>query len=38
MADVSMVALCAMVICYIATLYPAHQASRFNPVEAIRYG
>lgn len=37
-ADVVIVAICAMVICFLATLYPALQASRFNPVEAIRYG
>lgn len=37
-SDVVIVAVCAMVICFLATLYPALQASRFNPVEAIRYG
>lgn len=37
-ADVALVALCAMIICFLATLYPAHQASRYNPVEALRYG
>lgn len=36
--DVFLIAAAAMVICFIATLYPAHQASRLNPVEAIRYG
>jgi lipoprotein-releasing system permease protein len=37
-ADVVLVALSAMTICFLATLYPARQASRFNPLEAIRYG
>ncbi len=36
--DVVAVGLSAMCISFIATLYPAVQASRFNPVEAIRYG
>jgi lipoprotein-releasing system permease protein len=36
--DVIMVAAAALVICFLATLYPAHQASRLDPVEAIRYG
>jgi len=33
-----LIAFAAMIICYLATLYPAHQASRLNPVEALRYG
>jgi lipoprotein-releasing system permease protein len=36
--DVIMVAVAALAICFLATLYPAHQASRLDPVEAIRYG
>ena len=36
--DVFIIAAGAMVICFIATLYPALQASKLNPVEAIRYG
>jgi lipoprotein-releasing system permease protein len=36
--DVVLIASAALVICFLATLYPAHQASRIEPVEAIRYG
>jgi lipoprotein-releasing system permease protein len=36
--DVTLVALSALLICFLATLYPAQQASRFDPVEVIRYG
>jgi lipoprotein-releasing system permease protein len=36
--DVFMIASAAMVICFVATLYPAIQASKLNPIEAIRYG
>lgn len=36
--DVFVIAAAAMVICFIATLYPARQASKLNPVEAVRYG
>ncbi len=27
----------AILICYLATVYPAHQASRIDPAEALRY-
>ncbi|QTA92234.1 lipoprotein-releasing ABC transporter permease subunit [Desulfonema magnum] len=37
MPDVFIISSAAMVICFLATLYPAHQASKLNPVEALRY-
>jgi len=36
--DVFLIVSATFVICYLATLYPARQASRLNPVDAIRYG
>ncbi|MCU0598453.1 MAG: lipoprotein-releasing ABC transporter permease subunit [Desulfobacterales bacterium] len=36
--DVLMIVASAIVICFLSTLYPAYKASRFNPVEALRYG
>lgn len=37
-ADVASVVLCGLALALAATLYPAHRASRTDPLEAIRYG
>ena len=36
-ADVLVVSLAAVLISFLATIYPSWQASRLNPVEALRY-
>jgi len=37
-SDVVLIAIAAMLISFLSTLYPAQQASKLNPIEAIRYG
>ncbi len=36
--DVVIIAVSAIVICFLSTLYPSYKASKMNPVEALRYG
>ncbi|MCF8095076.1 MAG: lipoprotein-releasing ABC transporter permease subunit [Desulfobacteraceae bacterium] len=36
--DIAAIMAAALIICFLATLYPARKASRLNPVEALRYG
>jgi lipoprotein-releasing system permease protein len=36
--DVLMISAAALIICFLATIYPAQQAARLDPVEALRYG
>ncbi len=38
MLDVVMIAAATIFICFLATLYPAGQAAKLDPVDAIRYG
>ncbi len=36
-SDTLLVGICAMVLCFLATIYPARQAARLEPAEALRY-
>jgi len=36
--DVILIAVSAVGICFVSTLYPAYKASKMDPLEAIRYG
>jgi lipoprotein-releasing system permease protein len=35
--DVVRIAIAALVLTFVATIYPAYQASRTQPAEALRY-
>lgn len=35
--DVAIISISALILCFLATLYPARQASRLKPAEALRY-
>ncbi|MDR2075352.1 MAG: lipoprotein-releasing ABC transporter permease subunit [Desulfovibrio sp.] len=35
-SDIVLTVLCALLLCFLATLYPARQASRLEPVDALR--
>ena len=36
--DFALVVVSALVICFLATIYPSRQASKLDPAEALRYG
>jgi len=35
--DIASITLAAIIISFLATIYPSWQASKLNPVEALRY-
>lgn len=36
-ADIAIIGIAAMALCFLATIYPARQAARLEPAEALRY-
>jgi len=36
-ADMLMVVALALLICFVATIYPSRQAARLDPAQALRY-
>jgi len=36
--DFALVIVSAVLICFLATIYPSRQASKLDPAEALRYG
>jgi lipoprotein-releasing system permease protein len=36
--DLAVVVVLAVLVCFVATIYPSRQAARLKPVEALRYG
>ena len=36
-SDIALVAVVALIMCLVATIYPAHRASRTDPASALRY-
>ena len=36
-ADILLVVAMALVICFLATIYPSRQAARLDPAQALRY-
>jgi lipoprotein-releasing system permease protein len=35
--DLTVIGVVAMALCFVATMYPARQASRLKPAEALRF-